>query len=103
MVTVKIGLQEHSFSDADPHWIEQQINGLKRDGAPVTVVVKIDAGDVELCFVSPPPSSGRGGGKPHSETENEIIALWIQCGMNNSDISAGNLISFLKQLPHYLP
>lgn len=103
MVTVKIGSQEHSLRGADPHWIEQQINGRKRDGEPVTVVVKIDAGDVELCLVSPPPRSGRGGGKPHSKAANEIIALWIQCGMNNTDISAGNLISFLKQLPRYLP
>lgn len=101
MVTVKIGSQEHPLSSADPHWIEQQINGLKRDGETVTVVVRIDTGGVELCLAAPPRAGG-GAGKQFSKAENEIIALWSQCKMNSSSISAGNLISFLKQLPRLL-
>ncbi|HET8637309.1 MAG TPA: hypothetical protein VFL96_10700 [Acidobacteriaceae bacterium] len=101
MNTVKIGSQERSLNDADPHWIEQQINGLRRDGEPVTVVVRVQVGDRELCFVAPPMP---GGGPPrqYSAAQSAVIALWDQRGMNSASISPGNLISFLKQLPHYL-
>jgi hypothetical protein len=103
MISVKIGSQEHSLSSADPHWIEQQIKGLRQDGEIVTVVVRVDVGGVELCFVAPPPSGGGGGRKSYSAAERAIIALWSECGMNNAGFSPGNLISFLKQLPRYLP
>lgn len=102
MNTVKIGSQESSLSDADPHWVEQQINGLKRDGEAVTVVVRMQVGDRELYFVAP-PTPGGGFPRRYSTAQSAIIALWNQCGMNSANISAGNLISFLKQLPRYLP
>jgi hypothetical protein len=101
MNTVKIGSQERSLSDADPHWVEQQINGLRRDGEAVTVVVRIQVGDGELCFVAPP--SGGGAARRYSTAQSAIIALWSKCGMNGASISPGALISFLKQLPRYLP
>lgn len=102
MITVKIGSQEHTNGSADPHWIEQQINGLKRDGQTVTVVVRINVGEVELCFVAPPQPGG-GPRKQYSDADKAIIALWSKCGMNSASFSAGDLISFLKQLPRYLP
>jgi hypothetical protein len=101
MDTVKIGSQERSLNDADPHWVEQQINGLRRDGEAVTVVVRIQVGYRELCFVSPP--SGGASRTQYSAAQNAVIALWSKCGMNGASISPGDLISFLKQLPHYLP
>ena len=101
MNTVKIGSQEHSLGDADPHWVERQINGLRRDGEAVTVVVRIRVGEDDLCFVAPPPP-GSGPRRHYSTAETAIIALWGKCGMNKASVSAGDLISFLKQLPHYL-
>lgn len=101
MNTVKIGSQERSLNDADPHWVEQQINGLRRDREVVVIVVRIRVGGDDLCFVAPPPP-GSGPRRQYSTTENAIIALWGKCGMNKASVSAGDLISFLKQLPHYL-
>lgn len=100
MSTVKIGLQERSLNEADPHWVEQQINGLRRDGAAVTVVVRIQVGDGDLCFVAPP--SGGGVPRRYSTVQSAIIALWSKCGMNSASFSPGDLISFLKQLQRYL-
>ncbi|HKZ10088.1 MAG TPA: hypothetical protein VJL61_05195 [Rhodanobacteraceae bacterium] len=101
MNIVKIGSQERSLNDAGPHWIEQRINGLRRDGEAVTVVVRIQVGDGDLCFVAPP--SGGGAPRQYSTAQRAIIALWSKCGMNTVRFSPGDLISFLKQLPHYLP
>lgn len=101
MSTVKIGSQEHSLDNANPRWVEQQINGLRRDGEAVTIVVRIQVDGRELCFVAPPPS-GSGPRRQYSTTESAIIALWSRCGMNKASVSAGDLISFLKQLSRYL-
>lgn len=101
MNTVKIGSQEHSLGDADPHWVEQQINGLRREGEAVTVVVRIQVDGRELCFVAPPPPDS-GPRRQYSTAENAIIALWSRCGMNKASVSPGDLISFLKQLSRYL-
>ena len=70
-------------------------------GEAVTVVVRIRVGDDDLCFVAPPPP-GSGPRRRYSTAETAIIALWGKCGMNKASVSAGDLISFLKQLPHYL-
>ena len=101
MVSVKIGPRELSLSEVNPHWIEQQINGNRREGTAFTVVVRVQVDGVNLCFVAPPPPGGPG--REYSARETAIIELWMRCGMNRAGFSPGDLIAFLKQLPRLLP
>ncbi len=101
MTTVKIGGDERLLSDADPQWVEREINGRRHDGLPVTVVVIVQANDAELCLMAPP--RGGGGGSRHFTTrELAVIEAWEQNGLNGADFSAGSLIAFLRRLAHLL-
>jgi hypothetical protein len=78
MTTVKIGGDERLLNDADPQWVEREINGRRHDGLAVTIVVVVHANDAELCLIAPP---SRGGGRARRFTvrESAIINAWKQC------------------------
>src|SRR5690349_10830780 len=98
MITVHINAESRPFDDADPNWINEQINRRRRDGANVCARVQIDCPPVNMTLASVGCGAGVGGGRPPNTQEKEIFDLWNKLGLNDSDFSGGNLVAFLKQL-----
>ena len=100
MVKIKIGSEERNREDADPSWINQQINRRRKDG-PVCVRVTINDGAINMVLLSGDcPRSG--GGRQASPQEREIFDLWDKHRLNEADFPSGQLVAFIKQLPKLL-
>lgn len=99
MIRVIIGDTERELSNADPHWINEQINRRRADGVPVCVKVLIDGHPVNLALATPTCSSnGGGGGRPLNTEEQDVVALWERLHLNTHEFTGGNLVAFLRQI-----
>ena len=98
MITVKIGPLERDWENADPSWINQQINGLRRDGHTVCVVVKIHEGPIQMTLATPTCALTAGGGRPPNTLEQRIFDLWRKHHLDQPDINGGFVVSFLNEL-----
>ncbi len=97
MVKIKIGSEERNREDADPSWINQQINRRRKDGPVcVRVTIKHDAIDMILSSGDCPRSGG--GGRPPRPQEKDIFDLWDKHRLNEADFPGGHLVAFIKQL-----
>ncbi len=100
MVKIKIGSEERNREDADPSWINQQINRRRKDG-PICVRVTINNDAINMVL-----SSGdcprAGGGRQARPQEREIFDLWDKHGLNETDFPSGHLVAFIKQLQKLL-
>ena len=98
MITVRINGAERDMTDSvDAQWINQQINGRRRDGDVVCVRVTIDESGVNLVLATPTCESGvGGGGRPANREENALITLWDARGLRRPDFTGGDLVAFLK-------
>ena len=97
-IQVKIGPVEKDVADADPNWINEQINRRRSDGIAVCVQVTIDIDSVHLRLST--PNCPRAGGSVLSLTtqENEIVSIWNKHHLNEETFTGGNLIAFLRQI-----
>ena len=104
MSTIKIGNEERLLEDADPQWVNQQINNRKSAGESVCVRITIREGDLNLNLATPNCSSsgGGGGGRAPTTDERRIFDLWARRGLDEQDFSGGNVVSFIKQLQNLL-
>ena len=103
MITIKIGTSERKHSDHDEHWIAQMINRRKKDGQKsICVKVAINEDNCTLTLSSGGCPKFPGTNWKPSNLQLKLIRLWEKHHLNEVDISPGNLISFLKQLPSYL-
>ena len=98
MITVKIGALEQDLENADPNWINQQINGLRRDGHTVCVIVKIHEDPIHMTLSTPTCPSMGGGGRPPNSLEQKIFDLWRKHHLDQIDIKTGFVVSFLNEL-----
>lgn len=98
MNTIKIGNEQRSLADADAQWITQQINGRRKDGMLVCVVVEITAGDIDVRFATPTCGGGGGGGRPLTMREQEALDIWQRHHLNNENFSPGDVVAFVKQV-----
>jgi hypothetical protein len=71
MITIKIGTSEQSFQNADENWINQQINGRRRDGQSVCVRVVINESSINMALSTPNCAGGGGGGRPPTSRSSE--------------------------------
>ncbi len=98
MNSIKIGNEQRSLVDADAQWITQQINGRRKDGLVVCVLVEITAGDIDVCFATP-TCGGRGGsGRQLTAREQEALDLWRKHHLNDETFAAGDVVAFVKQV-----
>jgi len=97
-IRVKIGSVENDIKDADPNWINEQINRRRADGALVCVQVTIIWESVDLLLSTSDCPRFTGGTRPLSVRENEIFDLWNKLHLNDKDFSGGNLVAFLRQI-----
>lgn len=102
MSTVKIGSDERPIQDADPQWINQQINRRRDDGVDVCVVVRVTEPGVNLTLATPSCGGGGGGGRQANDKESAVLNLWRERGLNQSDFNGGSLVAFLAQLERVL-
>ena len=98
MITIKIGAIERNLENADPSWINQQINGLRRDGHTVCVIVKIQEGPIHMTLATPACTVAGGGGRPPNTLEQRIFDLWRKHHLDQLDITGGFVVSFLSEL-----
>ena len=99
MNTITIGNDQRLLSDADPQWITQQIQGRRKDGLSVCLVIQIQEGDLNISLSNP---SGGGGGRGPNARERAVLDLWSDSGLNDADFSPGAVISFLRRLRNLL-
>lgn len=97
-VRVIIGMSERENSDIGPDWISEQINRIRRDGAPVCIKVIVRDIDVDLSLATSGCSGLGGGCRRLTSAENRVVDLWRKKHLNDKDFAPGNLIAFLKQL-----
>lgn len=97
-IRVKIGSVEKDIKDADPNWINEQINRRRADGAPVCVQVSIIGESIDLLLSTSDCPRFTGGTRSLSTRENEIFDLWNKLHLRDKDFSGGNLVAFLRQI-----
>ncbi len=98
MVTVRIGTSERSLSEADPSWINQQVNARRKVNEPVCVVVSISTTTISLRLVTSDCGYTYGGGLPLNSYEQRIVEIWRSRRMSEAHFVGGDLISFLEIL-----
>jgi len=102
VITISIGSLTQTIQEADESWINQNVNGRRRDGVAVCVQVRIQEGGADLALATPGCSSGFGGGRPPNALEQRIIDLWNERGLNTTGFTGGNVVAFLHQLKKVL-
>jgi len=103
MIEVRIGDSTRDISNADPGWINEQINRRNAVGVSVCIQVVFNTGTLNFGL-STSTCSRTGGGvsRPFNTQESEIINLWDKAHLNSNDFTSGNLVAFIKQLKHFL-
>lgn len=100
--TITIGDETRSITENYEGWISEQLRNRRKAGESVRILIKID-GDLNLTFACEDnPSGGGGGTQNYSPSQQEIINLWLQHGLNKCPINAGEVISFLKRLRKFI-
>lgn len=100
MVRIKIGDYEKKLDNIDECWINQTINGYRKEKIPLSVHVIFEEGSLNMVLSAPPPKSSFIR-KPRG-AEIQICNLWNEVGLNNPEFTGGNLIAFIKQLKKIL-
>jgi hypothetical protein len=98
MITVRIGNAERPLKGATEAWITEQIDRCGNVGVCLQVRIKEPQLDLTL---STPGCSGvsgnhRDGFPDHHEAR--VFELWDKTHMDSAELSAGNIVAFLKQL-----
>lgn len=101
MIKIRIADVEKELASADEQWINQQINRRRADGQVVCVRVTIHEDGLNMVLATPTCGAG-GGGRPPSPEERRVFDLWKKRGLDDENFSGGNVVAFLKQLPHLL-
>lgn len=102
VISLKIGAAERDLENTDASWVNQQINGLKRDGHIVCVVVKINESPIHMTLATPTCTLPKGGGRPPNALEQRIFDLWTKHHLDQMDINGGFVVSFLNELKRVL-
>ncbi len=83
MINLKIGASERRFNntgDIDESWINQQINGLKRDGQLSCIRLSINEGSVNLSLATIDYASSGGRTDHQIEMKAEFLIFggnWV--------------------------
>src|SRR2546429_9786522 len=98
MITITIGSSSRTLGNADPSWINQQVNARRRDGTNVCVQVRIQEDGADVALATPECASGFGGGRRANPLEQRIFDLWAKHRLNAKDFTGGDLVALLHQL-----
>ena len=101
MSSIRIGSAERTLQSADPQWINQQVQGLRRDGNPICIVINIREGDLNLSLQTS-ACGGAGRGRPPNRQAQVILDLWTKHHLNEASFGEGNVVAFVQQLRGFL-
>lgn len=101
MSTIRIGTDERDLRDADPQWITQEIQGRRKDGQSVCVVIQIRTSDLSMTLATP-GCGGGGGGRLPNRREREVFDLWEELGLGEMGFDPGRVVAFVKRVSRYL-
>lgn len=97
--TISINGSQRTLADAEPNWLANQINGRKHDGQTICLHIRLEQ-PVALTLATQGCglSGGSGASRPYTPKENQVIALWHECGMGEPDLKLGHVMQFLRRL-----
>jgi hypothetical protein len=98
MSTIKIGMAERPLDEAGDHWVEHEIKSQRQHNQMVCVLIKLIDHAVNIVLSTPGCAWGRGGGRPPTSKEREILNEWDHRGLNRPCWEIHHLIAFLKHL-----
>ena len=98
MSTIRIGTDERELRDADPQWITQEIQGRRKDGLRVCVVVQIRTADISMTLATPGCGGTGGAGRPPNRHEREVFELWEELGLDELRFEPGKVVAFVKRV-----
>jgi len=98
MNAIRIGSAERRLEEADPQWIQEQLEARRREGANscVRITIKVDGADVALETVN--CQSRPGARREPNALEISLFDLWEKLHLREETFSAGNLVAFVQQV-----
>lgn len=96
-ITIEIGSEQRDLPEADPSWINTQINRRRSDRQTVCVRVTVHTGDVHVSLSTPTCPRGVGG-RPPNRSESQVINLWNTLRLNRPDFTGGQVVAFLARV-----
>lgn len=97
-ISIRVNGAEYTIDQLSVSWLHQQIDGRRRAGEPVCVVISAHTDSVNITLATPDCGSGPGGNRPPNQTESEIFARWHGLVLDKGNFTAGNLWAFLQYL-----
>ncbi len=105
MIKIRIGSVVREFDsvrDLDEGWINQQVQGLRRDGHEVCIHVTISEGDLNLVLATLACGGAGGSGRVPNHQEKKIFEIWSDEKLDTDDVTGGHLVAFFKRIRKYL-
>lgn len=100
MIAIVIGDSSRTFAsprDIEERWINEQFNLRKRDTrTDPCVKVHLQVGGLDLRLATCACSLGGGGRAPNFD-EQRVLDLWRKLHLDDSNVSGGDLVAFVKQ------
>lgn len=97
-ISIRVNGAEYSIDQVSVSWLHQQVEGRRRAGEPICVVISAHTDSVNITLATPGCGSGPGGNRPPTRTESEVFARWRELVLDKGDFTAGNLWAFLQYL-----
>lgn len=98
MFTVRIGTETRDIGDATENWINEQVNRRRRERQAVCVELVVNTSGLNLRLATAGCGAGGGGSRPPNANESRVLKLWEHRGLSATDLTAGQVIAFLKEL-----
>jgi hypothetical protein len=98
MITVRIGNAERPLKGATEAWINEQIDRCGKVGVCLQVRIKEPQLDLTLSTSGCAGSGGNDRDRFLDDHEARVLGLWDRLHMDSAELSAGNIVAFLKQL-----
>ena len=97
-ISIRVNGAEYTLDQVSVSWLHEQIDGRRREGEPVCVVISAQTDSVNITLATPDCRSGPGGNRPPNQTESEIFHRWHGLVVDRGHFTAGNLWAFLQYL-----
>jgi hypothetical protein len=102
MITVQIGTESRSLSDASSQWINDQLNRRRRDNTSVCLKVAIHTDRLNIALQTPGCANTSSGNRQPNDQERDLLDLWSKRKLNTSDFQGGDVVAFLHQLQRFV-
>jgi len=102
MKRIIIGTNEHKLCDVTEGWIERHVRERQAEGQAVCAQVILKTESVNVALSTPQCSHGGGGGRHPNPREQEVLQIWNHHRLNEMNWTAGDFVSFVKQVRRFV-